>query len=132
MKMSGAIREIGLTIGQCFNVACLFIISIVWRIDILGFILLVFLVSFAFGAVIANLARTVAYNLIAIIAGTALAVAFFALPQIMFAETESIMLVLSYIGRLLLIGMIVYFVGAFLGSFLVEMRIEKSELESTP
>ena len=131
MKTSGAALEIGLTIGQCFNIACTFILSIIWSIDILGFIILIFLISFAFGAVIANLAKTVAYNLVAIFAGTALAVALVALPQIMFAETESIMLVLGTIGRLLLVGMIVYFVGALLGSFLVEMRIEKFELEHT-
>jgi hypothetical protein len=131
--------EIAATIAFGVNLAAAYVIGFVWTPFInvetgvpVGFdfgpeqaylflhVALVFLLSFLFGAIIADTTKTLVYTIVAAAIGVILATAIITAPAIIYAESVDTTMTVALVAvvKFLIVGVVFQGLGAILGSFL--------------
>jgi hypothetical protein len=116
-----------LSASICYAGAILW--SIIWRLDILLYIVVGFLISALLGAIIVDIKRSVASAYISMLLGSLIAVVLFLAPHALFSKSSTefdfaAIALLTILGKMVLIGLIFYFLGAFLGCYLGEKTLD--------
>lgn len=135
--------EIGAMMALGANYAAVCVIAFVWGPDafarvggahseLLIYILILFIVSLLFGALIIDMKKTLFYTIGSIVIGIALATAIISAPSVMspgdiILLDFSITVALATVSRLFVVGITFMIVGAILGSFVGDMVSELPE-----
>ena len=128
--------EIAATVAFGVNLAAAYVIAFVWTpvSSNVGFsfgpeqmylflhLAIVFLASFLFGTVIADIAKTLIYTIVAVAMGAILAIAIITAPTIILTEYAMFMdttmtVALVTVARFFIIGATFLILGAIIGSF---------------
>ncbi len=123
----------GIVIASGLNYAGVTLLMLFWGRSefffpaevLMYFIILMFSVSFMMGALLVDLERAFVYSILGLIIGNAIAVTIFLAPYNMFGESVgavnvATLVVLSAVGKHLLISIAPYLVGTILGCFMGE------------
>ena len=119
-----------LVVASSFNYASISLLVIVWKLDLLYYLPMVFIISCMIGAVVVDITRSIIYTYTCMVIGHTIAIAIFLFPYIVFAASvqrtnAAIMVVLNILVKVFLVSAIVYFFGAILGCFLGEKLLEQ-------
>lgn len=121
--------NIGLVLSASICYAGAVLWSIIWRLDILLYIVVAFLISTLLGAMIIDIKRSVASTYISMLLGSLIAIVIFLAPHALFAKSSTefdfaAIALFTILGKMILIGLIFYFLGAFLGAYLGEKTLD--------
>ena len=129
VKMSNPLLRLAILIASSFNFAGSCLLVVIWNFNPFYYVLLIFALSVMIGVVMVDINKAVIYTYASMGIGIAMATAMFMAPYILLEEPVSrvniaIMVFFGAIGRVILFGLIVYFLGALLGCFLAEKSLE--------
>lgn len=109
--------------------ASTYVLAIVWKLNLFVYILMVFILSFLFGAVILNLSRVLIYATISIVLGMLLAIWLISTPPMFAGESAasvefSTLSALVLVAKLFLVNIVFVIMGTTIGCFLSETLSE--------
>jgi hypothetical protein len=119
-----------LLVASSFNYASVSLLLIVWNLDLLYYLPLVFIISCMIGALVVDIAKSIIYTYACMTIGHIIAIAIFLFPYLIFEESVqrtnvAVMAVLNSLVKVFLVSAIVYFFGAILGCFVGEKLLER-------
>lgn len=129
IKMSNPLLRLAIMVASSFNFAGACLLVVIWNFNPVYYLFVIFGISVMIGAVMVDIDNAVIYTYASMGIGMVMATAMFMAPYILLEEPVSrlnaaIMVFFSAIGRVILFGLIVYFLGALLGCFLAEKSLE--------
>lgn len=127
-RISRSMKEIGFFLALNANYVGAYVLTIVWKLDPLYYALIVLVSSFLFGAVVVDLTKSTVYTSVSIFLGAALATGLLSAPSLIFAESETLTIVLTILVRYLLISLIVSIFGMLIGCIVGDMLLSNKEM----
>lgn len=125
-----ALLEAGATILLGLDLAAAYVTGFIWdptsEWQLLIHLVIVFLVSLLFGALVADMKKTLFHLIASIILGVSLAIFIITSPALIFATNAALVdatLTVALVGvaRLFMVGVTFIMLGAFAGNFVGEM-----------
>jgi len=112
-------------LASSLNYAGITLLMIFWQLELMYFILLIFGLSLIIGTLVVDIEKTFMYSISGLVMGIAFAVAIVLAPYDIFGESADALsaatiVVLSLIGKNLLISISPYLVGTILGCVIGE------------
>lgn len=112
-----------LLLASSLNYAAANLFIIIWKVELPYYILMVFALSAITGTLMPNLRGSIIGVFISMIGGLLIAIAIFFAPYIIFAESVvrfnvAALVLFSFLAKIFLVSVVVYFLGAVVGSFL--------------
>jgi len=119
-----------LVVAASFNYASVSLLLIVWNLDLLYYLPLVFIISCMIGVLVVDITRSIIYAYACMAIGHIIAIAIFLSPYLIFEESVqrtnvAVMAVLNSLVKVFLVSAIIYFFGAILGCFVGEKLLER-------
>jgi len=115
------LRESMIVLASCANYACVFLLTILFHVDIGVFLLITTVLSFFVSILVLSVGRSLAYVCFSLVTGATISVLLLLSPPLVYGEMLGVNYALEAtiqpIVRLLLFGIVFSFVGAILGSF---------------
>ena len=107
-----------------------FLLAIIWHLDIILYIVVGFIVSCLLGAMAVDIKKSIVFTYVSMAISSVAATAIFLAPHALFSRSAAefdfaAIAVFTVMGKIILIGLIAYFLGALLGSFIGEKSIER-------
>lgn len=117
--------SIGVIITSSLNYAAANLLIIIWGVSLPYYSLIVFILSVMIGIIVSNTSKSIIYAYTSMIGGLLIASTIFFAPYIMFAESVerfniAAIVFFSFLAKVFLVSVILYFLGAILGCFLSE------------
>jgi len=124
--------SIGVIITSSLNYAAANLLIIIWGVNIFYYSLMVFILSVMIGTLASNIRKSIIYAYTSMIGGLLIASTIFFAPYIMFVESVerfniTAIVFFSFLAKVLLVSVILYFLGAILGCFLGERVLGETE-----
>lgn len=114
------LKESLIVLASCVNYTCALLLTILFDVEIIAFLLIATVLSLFVSIVISNVGRSLAYVCVALILGAAITVVLLVLPPLSYGEMWAVNYALepavSSVVRLLLFGLVFSFVGSIIGS----------------
>lgn len=112
-------------VASSLNYAGVMVLLVFWKTDLIQYILLMLGASLMMGAILVDVDKAFIYSFSGLIVGTTLAIAIYMAPYNIFGESVgavnvATLVVLSLVGKHLLIGVAPYLVGTILGCLIGE------------
>jgi hypothetical protein len=115
------LRESLIVLASCVNYACVFLLTILFHVNISVFLLIMTVLSFLVSILVSNVGRSIAYVCFSLVTGAAITVVSMLSPPLAYGEMLAVNYALEAtiqpIVRLFLFAIVFSFVGAILGSF---------------
>lgn len=129
MKMFGLLPRLAVVVASSFNYAGACLLIAIWGVNPVYYLMMIFAISVMIGAVMVDLRDSIIYTYVSMGIGIVIATAIFMGPYMLFQEpvyrvNAAIMVFFSAIIKAILFGLIIYFLGALLGSYLGEKSLE--------
>jgi hypothetical protein len=124
-KARETLWNLGLILSSTICYTGALLLSIIWHLDILLYIVLAFFISCLLGAMAVDIRKSFIFTYVSMIMGTVAATAIFLIPHALIQESTvefnfAVISLLTVIGKMVLIGLVIYFLGALIGSYLGE------------
>lgn len=129
MKMSNPLVRLAIVIASAFNYAGACLLVAIWNFNPFYYVIIIFAISVVIGAVMVEIKDAIVYTYASMSIGIVIATLLFMAPYVLLQEPVSrmnaaMMVFFGAIGKVLLMGLIFYFLGALLGCFLGEKSLE--------
>jgi hypothetical protein len=122
--MDSSLQDLGLVLASSVNFSCAFLLAFFWKINLGIYSLIVFVFSFVLGAVLTDIKKSIIYVYISMVVGLVIAVVAVLTPHLLFtSRTEmefAAIAVFTVLGKVILVSIIIYFLGALFGVALGE------------
>jgi len=126
--------EIGAMIALGIDYATAYVTAFVWHAsdsELTAHILVIFVFSLLYGALIVDFEKTIFYTLGSIVIGASLAIAVIVAPSLTLAGNIELLnfdmaVALHFVGRFLIVGITFMMVGAIVGCFIGDAMSEQS------
>ena len=116
------LRESLIVLASCVNYACIFLLTVLFHVEIIVCLLTVMVLSFFVSILVLNIGRSIAYVSFSLVTGAAISVALLLSPPLVYGEMWAVNYALEAavqpVIRLLLFAMVFSLLGAILGSFI--------------
>lgn len=131
-------RQILLTLlialASSLNFAGAILLNVVWKIDLLLYMPLAFMMSFLMGVILVNMGRSLISACVSLFLSSAIVTAVMTLPPVIIGEgasviDEALMSTLNAVSRILLFNLVVCILGALVGSLVGELLEPFEEIE---
>lgn len=124
MEMNRLPWKLGLVLASSVNFAGAFLLAFFWRINLVLYCFIIFVTSCLLGALVIDIRKSIPYVYISMVLGLSIAIVLILAPHPMFTSMTGFDLaaiaVFTVAGKLALVSLIVYFLGAVFGCFLGE------------
>lgn len=128
--------EIGAMIALGIDYAAAYVTAYVWHAsgsELIIHILIIFVFSLLYGALIIDLEKTIFYTMGSIVIGASLAIVAIVAPSLTLTGNIELLnfeitVALHFVGRFLIIGITFIIVGAIIGCFVGDAMSEQSEI----
>ena len=129
IKLSNPLVRLAIVAASSFNYAGAYLLVAIWNFNPVYYLTMIFALSVVIGAVMVDIRDAIVYTYASMGIGIVMATTAFMAPYIILQEPVlrvniALMVFFSAVGRVILMGLIVYFLGALLGSFLGEKSLE--------
>jgi len=129
IKMSNPLLHLAIIAASSFNFAGTCLLAVIWNINPFHYLLVIFAISVMIGAVMVDIDKAIIYTYASMGIGIAIAAAVYLAPYILLEEpvyrmNAALMVFFGTLGKVLIFGLIIYFLGALLGCFLAEKSLE--------
>lgn len=116
------------------NYAGAILLNIVWKLDLLIYLPLIFIVSCLTGIVLVDFEKSLVYACVSLFLSTVIVTAIMTVPPLIIGEgpkviNEALMSALNAVSRILLFNLVACIVGALLGSMIGELVEPFEEIE---
>jgi hypothetical protein len=115
------LRESMIVLASCANYACVFLLTILFHVQIIVCLLTITVLSFFVSILVLNVGRSIAYVCFSLVTGAAISVVLLLSPPLAYGEMWAVNYALEAaippVVRLLLFAMVFSLVGAIVGSF---------------
>ena len=106
------------------------LLSIVWHLDVFFYLVIAFFISCIVGAMAVDIKKSFILTYASMILGSAVATIIFLAPHALFSRNQvefdlAAISLFTVLGKIVLIGLVVYFLGALLGSYVGEKSLER-------
>jgi hypothetical protein len=122
--MNSPLRDLGLVFASSVNFLCAFLLAFFWKINLGFYSLIIFAFSFVLGAVLTDLKKSIVYVYISMVMGLVIAVVAILAPHLLYTSMTEMevaaIAVFTVLGKVILVSIIIYFLGALLGCALGE------------
>lgn len=100
--------------------------NIVWKLDLLIYMPLIFIMSCLMGIILVNMGKSLIYACVSLFLSTAIVTAIMTMPPVIIGEgasviDEAVMSTLNAVSRILIFNLVVCIFGALLGSMIGEL-----------
>lgn len=128
--------EIGAMIALGIDYAAAYVTAYVWHTsgsELIIHILIIFVFSLLYGALIIDLEKTIFYTMGSIVIGASLAIVAIVAPSLTLTGNIELLnfditVAVHFVGRFLIIGITFIIVGAIIGCFVGDAMSEQSEI----
>lgn len=115
----------GLVTSLALNYTSVHLLNIIWDLDILYYLVLVFVVSLLFGVIVVDVRKSIALTCVALATSVAITFGLYMMPYWIFAESMArinvtVVIFFNVIAKLLVVGAILFIVGTLIGCFIGE------------
>jgi len=129
IKTSNPLVRLAIVVASSFNYAGAFLLTAIWNLNPIYYIIIIFSLSVSIGAIMVDIRDAIVYTYVSMGVGIALATTIFMAPYIILQEpvfrvNMALMVFFGSTGKVVLIGLIVFFLGALLGCFIGEKSLE--------
>ena len=129
IKMSNLLSRLAVVTASSFNFAGTCLLVVIWKLNPIYYMLMIFAISMIIGSIMVDIRDAIILTYISMGIGIVIATAVFMAPYSLLQEpvdrvNAAIMVFFSATAKLILFGLIVYFLGALFGSFLGEKSLE--------
>jgi len=111
-----------IVLASCVNYACIFLLTVLFHVQIIVSLFTVMVLSFFVSILVLNIGRSIAYVSFSLVTGAAISVALLLSPPLAYGEMWAVNYALEAaiqpVIRLLLFAMVFSLIGAILGSFI--------------
>jgi hypothetical protein len=122
--MSSSLRDLGLVFASSVNFSSAFLLVFFWNINLGFYSLIIFVFSFVLGAVLTDIKKSIVYVYTSMVIGLVIAVAAILAPHVLYTSMTEMefaaIAVFTVLGKVILVSIIIYFLGALLGVALGE------------
>lgn len=122
--MDSSLRDLGLVLASSVNFSCAFMLAFFWKINLGVYSLIIFVFSFVLGAVLTDMKKSIVYVYISMVIGLVIAVVAILAPHLLFTSATEMefaaITVFTVLGKVILVSIIIYFLGALFGVALGE------------
>ncbi len=114
----------------CYTGAIL--LAIIWDLNILLYLVAAFIISALLGAVAVDIRKSIIFAYVSMVLGSVVATAIFLAPHALFSRNPvefdyAAINLFTVLAKIILIGLIVYFLGALVGAHLGEKALQKTK-----
>lgn len=115
------LKESLIVLASCFNYACVFLLTVLFHLDISIFLITMTALSFLISILVLNVGRSIGYVAFSLIVGAVISILALLSPPLFYGDTWAVNFqlesVVQPVVRLTLFGIVFSFVGSILGSF---------------
>jgi hypothetical protein len=131
-KIRGPFLNLSLILlsAVCYTGAIL--LTIVWDLNIFLYLVVAFIISCLLGAVAVDIKKSIILAYVSMILGSVAATAIFLAPHALFSRNPiefdyAAISLFTVLAKIILLGLIVYFLGALVGAYLGEKALQRTK-----
>lgn len=131
-RIRGAFFDLSLILLSAICYTGAILLTIVWDLHILLYLVVAFIISCLLGAVAVDIRKSIISAYVSMILGSVAASAIFLAPHALFSRDPiefdyAAINLFTVLAKIILIGLIVYFLGALVGSNLGEKALQRTK-----
>jgi hypothetical protein len=122
--------NVGVALMSSISFTGAVLLSIIWHLDVFFYLVIAFLISCIVGAIAVDIRKSIILTYVSMILGSAMAAVIFLAPHALFSTNQvefdlAAISLFTVLGKIILIGLVVYFLGALFGAYIGEKSLER-------